>query len=180
MAGAVRLLADIGRRHSSFSEEDLLSDLIGFHRALMSNRSGTSVLSDEALEFHNEYTKKYFMRVCGVVGMDKPQSEFIETQNEIYQEYMDSGGFVDIEQWGRPCLGRMSGQFCPNNARIPYDLIWLQPEPPRIPDRGGKWFWSNAYFWLRIDSSRGINIGNFSDINQQDLNWAPDNLLAPV
>lgn len=134
-------------------------------------------------------TMKDFMAICGVVGRDSP--DFIEKQQAIYDEYMKLGGFVKVRQWGRPCLGRLSGQDCPSDPKIPYELTWLQPRPPDPPDQpsavnnfGGAngWFWSDAYFFMQFDNRPKEFVGGYglgSQLNRQSLNWNPSHYSYP-
>jgi hypothetical protein len=115
---------------SSFSEEDLLSNLIGFHRALLTHRTEGAM--------NDEDTKWHFMKLCGVVGVENLDisdindlpSEFKQTHRDIYETYMNSGGFDPVRQWGRPCLGRLSGLNCPDAPKVPSELVRLHPESP--------------------------------------------------
>jgi RHS repeat-associated protein len=166
--GLPRRIASRLNDQSSFSEEDLLSDLIGFHRALLTHKSNKA--EDERA------TKLHFITACRVIdgellnrsNLDKPPSEFIKTQQDIYDEYMSLGGFVPVRHWGRPCLGRLSGSRCPDNPQIPPELVSLNPEPP-----GKKWHWSIANFFLQVDNRR-FNLGDYTpQINEQNLRWRP-------
>jgi RHS repeat-associated protein len=111
---------------STFSEEDLVSDLIGFHRGLKQLDEGMS--EDDSL--------KYFMRLCDVVGYGYYESDratFRDIQQQIAWEYLaENGTFRKHDQWGCRPPGRWSGEIA----------VYVGPQfdterviPPIYPDQ---------------------------------------------
>jgi len=131
-------------RHSSFSEEDLTSDLLGFYQAVMIKRGRSP---EEALD--------EVKRLCKVVGLEygKGSTKFFEAQKDIFQRYTRGhsvydmrgpGGFLDMHQWGKPRLADIDTGFCPT-----YCSDSVRQFPPEfqefIPIAGGTWEWKSGH-----------------------------------
>jgi hypothetical protein len=175
---------------SSFSEEDLVSDLIGFHRGYN--------------KVHNQPDSlKYFMEKCEVVGYEYYDSSnpkhdmerFVAIQQAIYDEYVvENGAFSNFYQWGVRPPNRWSGSIPTdeNNCsdlkcdeqqeHLPSELLRVTPQPP-----GENWFWVSGVwdlYVLRYTPNPGTPVGGWhfereimrfstSELDQRPLNWAP-------
>ena len=159
---------------SSFSEEDLMSNLIGFYRAV-SFVLGTGAGDSSAVRNNNkDQSMQYFMRLCGVVGMDEPN--FIDIQNNIYDEYNED--FRQVYIWGQPRLDGWDGSVesgdCPTKAcrqprRMPSLFTQIEPKSP-LTD----WWWISAYKYMGVNETPlWVSEYEKSNINGLPLNWQP-------
>lgn len=165
--GSVRAELDKTPKHSSFAEEDLVSNLIGFYRGVSAILGGNEAVS-----------QKYFMEVCDVVGRDRP--DFVDIQRRIFKEY--DTPFRDNRIWGQPRLDGWDGSIdgdCPTKAcaqprRLPSQLKQINPRSPLAG-----WGWSSAHYFLEYNAPPyGSNqIFRHSldslQLNQAPLNWDP-------
>jgi hypothetical protein len=154
---------------SSFAEEDLMSNLIGFY-------GGLRLVENK---WPSTWSQAYYEKLCGVVGLDLKQagrmSEFIEKQKEIYRQY---GNFQQVRTWGKPRLGAWEGSIdidCQSvgckNPGVPSEFLGLEPEPP-FPYQSTKptWTWVSAKSHLQSDQSEERNIPA-ENANLRPLNW---------
>jgi len=104
---------------SSFSEEDLVSDLIGFHRGYNEKHGLPSSL-------------EHFMKKCGVVGYEYydssspeyDQDKFLKIQQAVYTEYItENGSFGKFYQWGI----RPPGRWCGSLSVVGDAVVSLDP-----------------------------------------------------
>jgi len=130
LRGFADSLIFIGPR-SSFSEEDLMSDLIGFYIAAGKVRGG-----DEA------DLKRMIREKCDVVGSkDDPATRLGKQLEAWYSSYSDSQGFSEqVKEWYSPklhcvtdCEGKPYG--------LPAELLEFSPIPHSY---GGLWRWHSA------------------------------------
>ncbi len=159
--GPARGLLDLFGPGSSFSEEDLMSDLIGFYIAVGKDRKDP----DRDFGGNEDRLKNEMRKKCRVVGTDKegvPQPDYQQKQQAIYEKNLiivpptaSHGGystpgysiptFKKVHEWSSPQL------HC--------DLADCQDEPQRMPDLfreyspiphsvGDFWWWdsASAYF----------------------------------
>ena len=167
---------------SSFSAEDLVSDLIGFHRGYNQVRGQPSSL-------------EYFMDKCEVVGYDEyyytDRERFVAIQQAIYDEYVaENGSFRKFYKWGVRPPGRWNGSLPTDDCRalkcdeqqeqLPPELLRVTPQPP-----GKNWFWVSGVWDLYVLGSGpnpGEPIGSWyfereitrfstSELDQRSLNW---------
>ncbi len=152
---------------SAFSEEDLVSDLIGFHRGMNEvwpEKGGSTDLD-------------HYLELCGVVGYEyykegsmngdaAAMSTFRQLQTRIAVEYLAENGFRKYTTWGVRPTGRWSGQIAidptglgvipqlpldppvcsasthlcdPQQEQLPAELTSVTPQPP-----GRNWLWEGA------------------------------------
>jgi len=182
---------------SSFSEEDLVSDLIGFHIGY------GEVTGTEPNSFED------FMKLCEVVGYEYynvDRATFVEIQSTIWTEYMlENGMFRKHYQWGCRPPGRWSGEIAVNvgprfdsdrvvppldptrgtgcysfscgkqQEQLPSELLRVTPQSP-----GRNWEW-NFGVWdvreLRFGVipyfERRVIWFDTGQLNREPLNWAP-------
>jgi hypothetical protein len=145
---------------SSFSEEDLTSDLIGFYRALWQEKPGTSPFSRG---YDAEGSKQAVRKLCKVVGLTDDKETRIKKQVEIFLRYdlPPVNGFQDVHEWGKPRLvdlsseplmpqnipsmfyettGLCGSRFCTEpNRQFPPELSQVAPI-----SAGALWRWNSA------------------------------------
>lgn len=170
---------------SSFSAEDLVSNLIGFHR-------GVDEIEDNLTL---EQSQLKYMDICGVVASGLYQNQgtrrqFEEIQRAIYDEIGQWPGFADKNKvWGRRPKIRWDGSIpiwstlkgssgpgylnpncetyaCPlssqNNSFLPSGLLRIQPKKP-----GTTWDWNQIFADVNLPTS-----GSYVEwLNNQPLNW---------
>jgi RHS repeat-associated protein len=138
-----------GSRHpfhkqSSFSNEDLVSNLIGFHRGV-DKYKGTEGM----VEGDDETSKKYYMDLCGVVGYEYykhgDKDEFIRIQKKVWKNMLGKAEipvpFVGTHKtWGVRPPNQWSGSVeardcrshgCSGSDHLPSELISITPIPPQ-------------------------------------------------
>jgi hypothetical protein len=168
---------------SSFSEEDLVSDLIGFHMGY------GQVRNEEPDSFED------FMELCEVVGYeyyDPTNSKydldtFKRIQLEIWGEYMaENGLFRKYQQWGCRPPGRWSGSVDVPNPSIAYwgcntlkcderqeqfpsELRRVTPQPP-----GKNWEWNFGVWEVAEGFERRTIWFDADELNRRPLNWVPN------
>ncbi|MGI0015654.1 MAG: hypothetical protein ACREBU_19735, partial [Nitrososphaera sp.] len=150
--------------HSSFSEEDLTSDLIGFYRAAWEARSG--------LSREDGYNRA--RELCKAVGMYDDEQTRLQKQRDIFFRYVSRnshfygtrglGGFKDVHDWGRPRLIDIDSGYCPEycpdaNRRFPSEFQEF------IPIRGGTWAWVSGRAELH-----GLGRNWYHEYSIHDLN----------
>jgi len=137
--------------HSSFSEEDLTSDLLGFYGAVWETRGfhGTKFSGDD----HSD-SKKQIRELCKVVGLNDDPATYYRKQFDIYLRYVVGRpiyglpkmysippiGFQDVFEWGRPRLADIDSGWCPGYCSEP-DRGFPQDFQEFIPNHGGFWRW---------------------------------------
>lgn len=112
-------------RHSSFSEEDLASNLIGFYLALhLTQPDG----SDD--EYNEAEMKEWARLTCGVLG----DHESLNIFNEPYAPFMQ------VRTWENPRLKSscLIDGFCGADRSWPSQYSSITPEIPMV---NGKWWW---------------------------------------
>lgn len=162
-------VAEFRTHPSTFSEEDLMSNLIGFHRGLMARRGVGEDQSEKEIE-----------KMCGVVGLELKESgrmeQFVEKQQQIYDQYPT---FQKVFEWGNPRLGAWQGSIEVNcmtvdckKPKVPSGLLWLEPEPP-FPYQSTKptWTWISATAHFAVPFMRQSVDVPAGKLNQMSLNW---------
>ena len=166
---------------SSFSEEDLMSNLIGFYMGL--HQEGDSLgMSRQEIE-----------QKCDVLDRGGSSTRRAEINEQILEEY-DS--FKQVKDWGRPRLDGWNGfieeRGCPTLAckqprRIPAEFLRITPTAPtQIPvgeQITGQWTWMLAQAYLYFEGTDGnsllsnlpsMQFDNYiKDLNIRPLNWNP-------
>ena len=131
--------------NSSFSEEDLMSDLIGFYIALDMERGG---------EPDPQKLKDEIRRICGVVGLDDYARGDLGTYNTkqaliYYETYYEIG---KVDKWFSPKLYKPSCvDDCENEPRkIPEKFLEISPIDPHSE---GLWNWYSLYEYSLLGTS---------------------------
>ncbi len=162
---------------SSFSTEDLVSNLIGFHRGVD--------------EFTNDVapstTQERYMSICGVVGFEYYKSGDMETfaliQRTIYNETINLPLVGNHYVWGTvPPIGRWYGSFKDKNCtsihcnnfskQLPGELLRITPKSP-----------GDGWNWLTTTGAPGLTYAPYfggprvpikdpiAYLNSRPLNW---------
>jgi hypothetical protein len=157
----------IGGRNSasSFSEEDLMSDLIGFYMGL--HQEGDSLgMNRQTIE-----------RICDVVTQGASSSRKKAIQEQILDEY--NYPFQKITAWGQPRLDGWDRELddCPSKTcsqprRMPAEFSRILPKPPGRP----YWYWDLAWATMIIEGNRYDDYLSGDDLNSRELNWSPPHL----
>ena len=154
---------------SSFSEEDLVSDLIGFH------------IGYGALTNAEPKTRKDFMKICEVVGREyfkQDRAKFVDIHQKIAEEYKEeNGGWGTHNEWGTRPPGRWNGSIeleescdslrCGNQDQLPSELLRITPNPP-----GDGWIWYQGRIYGGVFSTQQV-IFDPATMNSLPLHWGP-------
>jgi RHS repeat-associated protein len=171
---------------SAFSEEDLVSNLVGFHRGVREMKYGES----------EEESWKHFMELCGVVGYIHHETgdteRFVELQRQVFdQDLFENGPFIlrKHRQWGcrppRKWTGRVMVDFSSTCFRysclgepdtLPAELVSITPQSP-----GRNWIWESGThsYDVVVTESGTLTLGwdtkEYSPygLNNRPLGWAP-------
>jgi hypothetical protein len=149
---------------SSFSEEDLMSDLIAFYIAAgLERREGSAqTLKDE------------IRRICGVVGLDDYWRGDFGTYNvkQAMIYYATEWEFGKVTSWFSPKLYSSSilasDPYCVDDCnnepqKIPPKFLQISPESPNE----NSWYWESVYAFLFGDEILG---GGRWYLNTEELN----------
>jgi len=115
---------------SSFAEEDLASNLIGFYIAIdLVSTDGTSDIKISPEELRSKVSP-----VCDVLNIEKSLSIL----NEPY------GEFQKVKTWGNPRLkpSCLIDDMCGTNRQWPSSYSSIQSEPTTV---NGKWWWYRGH-----------------------------------
>jgi RHS repeat-associated protein len=127
--------------NSSFSQEDLMSDLIGFYIAVEMDRNGDAARRD---------AKENIREACGVVGRELGTGDPIYQQKQaaIYEKSLIRGGhyFEQVDEWFHPWL-YCGLDDCGSLPRLPNLFLEITPIPH---SNGGFWNWNRAYAWIKL------------------------------
>jgi len=182
-----------GRAQSSFSNDDLVSNLIGFHRGVDHYEAGLE------MDFDDEVSKKNYMEMCDVLGYEYYKlgriDEFKKVQKAIYRDMRRKGemplpfrGRQTI--WGMRPPDQWSGSIplpspsclsvgCSGLDHLPDEIISITPAPPLY---GWAWVSTSLDPRLPLPGREGTlpydpsSIPDFRDphyLNSRPLNWAP-------
>lgn len=152
--------------HSSFSEEDITSDLLGFYGAVWETR-GPRVNGRQLPPLSREAVVERIKELCKVVGLHDDPATYYQKQRDIYWRYVigrpvsglptvfdkllsiPSIGFQDVFEWGRPRLADIDSGWCTKYCSEP-DRGFPQEFQEFIPNHGGFWRWVSGYAELHI------------------------------
>jgi hypothetical protein len=182
---------------SSFSEEDLVSDLIGFYIGY-GEVTGTDPNSLDD-----------FKKLCGVIGYrlyHTDRDKYVKLQRAIWTTYeFENGPFRKHYEWGCRPPGKLTGQItlsyedsamldehhlgmgcttvrlgdllCEQQDQLPTELLRITPQPP-----GKNWLWRSGEWDLYEIQNRAFHqtphfvhrVITFDPDEQNDrpLNWA--------
>ena len=176
----LRALFENKWRRSSFTEEDLASNLIGFYRGLLNQDERFNFSTNPVANRTEGGTKQYFERVCKVIGIDEQgnkDSNFKDIQLEIYDRH-EKSGFVYNASWGDPVLRWDWYNVCPTgkckDPHVPPELHRISPKGSYpYQSREPTWYWNTVSVRFFGYGPAVKHIDPVA-VSQAPLNWLAD------